>query len=150
MAEGLEKNLFYKKMRPYFDNGILREICSTDDFSVMSLGEIYYVACPFSLLADEPYGIYMNQNVLRKIMKDVSEFYATLQDIINDLANCKKIFFYFSIEDINLYKQWIKENAHAIRYDYDFEAELKELSKNCPKREDSVKSEKKQKRKWFR
>lgn len=142
--------MFYKKMQPYFDNGILREICNTDDFSVMRLGEIIYVACPYLLLADEPYGIYLDQDLLRKYMKDRSAFYSLVREVINDLTKYKKIFFYFSIEDIDPYKQWIKDNAHAIRYDNDFEAELKELSKNCPKREESVKKEKKQKRKWFR
>lgn len=118
------KKLFYEKLWPYFDEGMVREIYSSDHLCILSLGERLYVACPFLLIDNQPYGIYMNPPVMRKIVKNNRKFYSVLNGIFDDIELNKDLIFIFSNEKIAFWKKWIEENKNVNKMDEKLEKEI--------------------------
>ncbi len=126
----LNKELFYQKMQPYFDAGIVREVYRSDSLCMLSVGEKVYVACPYLLWADHPYGIYMNEKVMLDIAQVNGELFTIIEQMLGDLNRYKRILYYFHSERIDYWKQWIVDNrAFPTKMNPKLEKKLKKLEK---------------------
>ena len=123
------KELFYQKMQPYFDNGIVREVCASEFMCVLSIGEQIYVACPFVLLDNSPFGIFMNHSVLKKMVVNERKFFSLLKNIIENIYEYKQLVFYFSEDNLEKLKSSVSGKISNKNYvDHDFEEELIEIN----------------------
>ena len=131
-----QEEQFYQKIQPYIEQGILREVCNTKDFSIVSVGERAYAACPYVLLSDEAYGIFMSPGIMKKIVSDSDNIYPLMKNIFDDIKTNKNLLFDFREESIDFLKQWIKDAAHVDLIDYDLEEELHQMNNINKKRRD--------------
>ena len=128
------KELFYQKMQPYFDNGIVREVCASEFMSVLSIGEQIYVACPFMLLktspyGNSPYGIFMNHSVLKEMVVNERKFFLLIKDIFKNIYEYKQLIFCFSEDNLEKFKSSVSGKISDKNYvDHDFEEELIEIN----------------------
>ena len=117
-------------MQPYFDNKVVREVCASEFMCVLSVGEQIYVACPYMLIDNSPFGIFMNHSILKKMVEDKYKFYALIKDIIKNIDDYKQLVFYFSKENLENLKKSVRGKISNKNYiDYDFEEELIESNK---------------------
>lgn len=129
----MNKELFYQKMQPYFEQGIVREIYNSEHFSILSVGERVYVACPYILLENEPYGIYMNPSVMKKIVEKNRKIYPIIEEVFSNIALNKDLIFVFNSNKIEFWKKWIIENKNVNKINYSLEEEISEMSKSKSK-----------------
>ena len=127
----MNKDLFYKKMQPFFESGLAREIYSSDQVCMLSFGEICYVGCTYELMDGSPIGVFMSPDVMKNIVKENRQIYPLLQVMFNDFDRFKGMIFDFS-QDINIWKNWIIENKNnnVSTIDYQLEEEIAKISKD--------------------
>ncbi len=125
----MNSELFFQKMQPYFQNGVAREIYRSATECIISFGEICYVACPFVEfgLDDNPIGIYMNEEVMKEVINNPGYIYTIAEIVLSDLETNKKLFFNFSIENMENIDKWIKENRAKSQIDPALEAEIAQM-----------------------
>lgn len=123
----LDKERFYQKMQPYFDQGMVREIYSSLDFSILSFGERVYVACPYFSEDEPPFGIYMTSDVMKKLVKKNRLIYPLTSQVLNKLSS--NLLFNFDLKRLEFWKQWIRDNKDVNKIDYNLEAEIAQMSK---------------------
>lgn len=126
----MNKELFYQKMQPYFEQGMVREIYSSDHVCIVSFGDVCYVACPYILLEGEPYGIYMNPNIMKKIVEKNRFIYPLIDEVFSDVELNKNLIYDFSSDSIDFWKQWIIQNRKSSKIDYNLEEEIAQMSKS--------------------
>lgn len=129
-----EKDLFYQKLQPYFEQGLLREVVSNEHFAILSVGDRVYVACPYIMLDNMPYGIYLKENGLRLVCNDNAMIYSMSLDLLKNINKYQKLLFVFSEDRINFWKKWIAENKNVNKMNYEFEEELNSKIKSSKKR----------------
>ena len=123
------KKLFYEKMQPYIEKEIIRVVYSSDHVSIFSLGEIYYVACAHVLIGDIPVGVYVNENVFKKIVNKNRFIYPLIEEVFSDLHLNNDIVFDFT-PDTDRWVKWIKEarEKNVSRINPEFEEEIRQMS----------------------
>lgn len=126
----MNKELFYQKMQPYFEQGMAREIYNSEHFSILSFGERVYLACPYILLENQPYGIYMNPSVMKKIVEKNRKIYPIINEVFSDIELNKDLIFSFDASKLDFWKKWIIENKNVNKIDYHLEEEIAQMSKN--------------------
>ena len=126
----MNKELFYQKMQPYFNEGMVREIYSSEHFTILSFGEKVYVACPYILLNNEPYGIYMVPSVMKRIVEKNRKLFPIINEVFSDVASNKDLIFYFSSDRIDFWKNWLVQNKNVNKIDYHLEEEIAQMAKN--------------------
>ncbi len=126
-----KKKKFYKMLEPYFQQGLVREIYSSNDACVLSVGEIYYVVCPYLIIDNIPLGLKLSQDHIKEVIEDKELFDLVIENVFNDFDKKKDMVFPFSKGDLESYKEWIKEckTDGISEVDYNFEEELAQMSK---------------------
>lgn len=124
----MRKQIFYEKMQPYFNQGLVREIYSSDHVAILSVGEIVYVACSYILLANEPCGIFVNGNVMKKIVKKNRYIYPLIQRVFSDVEENQNLIFDFSYDNIGFWKKWFGENQNVNKIDPKLEEEIQRMA----------------------
>ena len=123
------KKLFFEKMQPYFDKGLARVVYGSDHVTIISLGEVYYVACMHILLDGVPVGVYVNENVFRKIVNKNRFIYPLIDDVFSDVKLNNDIIFDFT-PDTERWEKWIEDarQKNVCRINPEFEEEINRLS----------------------
>ena len=129
----MNKELFYQKMQPYFDQGMAKEVYSSDYLSIIRFGERVYVACPYVLYNNQPYGIFVNSSVMKKIVENNASFFPILQVVFNNISSNRNLFFLFSQDKIGFWKDWIQKNSHVNKVDFQLESEINQIKKGKSK-----------------
>lgn len=132
--EKIERDLFYQNLQPYFEQGMLREVYSNEHFTILSVGERVYVACPYIMLDNMPYGIHVNEKGLRVIANDNMRIYSMSLDLLNNIEKYQELLFVFSEDRLDFWKKWIAENKNVNKINYKFEEELNSKTKTNKKR----------------
>lgn len=132
MDSNIAKESFYNDSDLFFQEGILREIYSTDTFSICNVANHNYAFFPFSTSESRLFtskkeghlGIFISINFLRKVLNDNSNL-ANLALI--DKANMKKLSFRLNDKNYIALKQ-LKEktdlNGPSSEIDLAMEAKL--------------------------
>ena len=125
----MNKELFYKNIHPYEQLGMVREVCSTEHLTIISLGEIVYIVCPY-ILAESNYalGVYMNSESIKQIIKNDNDIYPYISAVFNDIDKRDKLTLCFSPEKIDYWKKWIDNNKGINKIDYQLEEELNSIN----------------------
>lgn len=118
---------FFVKIQPFYDAGLLREIYRCDHFSVYAFGERVYIACPYIMLDEIPYGVYMNPSVLRKIIRTNRKIYPIINEVFGDIELNKDLIFMLQEDKVQWWKQWLAENKNVNKIDKDLEQEIKHV-----------------------
>ena len=126
----MEKDAFYDKMKIYFDNGIIREIYSSDYMCILSLGEVFYIACPYVLINDSPIGIYVPNQYMKVHVNDNKLVYSMLKAISKNVEKNKNIIFDFPPDGLDKYREYIETNKKInCNIDYKLEEEIIQMGK---------------------
>ncbi len=132
-----ERERFYREMQPYFDEGIIRVICSGDHYCIFALGEVAYVAGYF-LYEDDPEakdcpkGFFLNHKVALKIVNDPKYIYLIIASLFEEADKNHKALFFFPEEKLPVWKNWIAANKARGKTNIDpkFEKRLIEAANN--------------------
>lgn len=109
MSKGIDKDLFYRQMQPYFEQGLVREVYSSDDVCILAFGELCYVACPYILANNQPFGIYTNHNFMKKLVDKNRLIYPLVEEVCHDVNAMERLVYNFPIEKIDFWKKWIED-----------------------------------------
>lgn len=127
----MDKEKFYEQMQPYFEQGLVREIYSSDHLCMLCFGELCYVACPYVFLDNAPFGVYVTHNSMRKLAQKNRLIYPYVNEVISDLSVGKNMFYDFPIDKIDVWKKWIADTRLTAKpkIDHQLEFELSGMSK---------------------
>lgn len=96
-----DKDLFYEKMKPYFEQNIVREIYKTDTFTIMNVGEIFYVGLPYFILENEvPFGVRLGTEVIEKCINDHTHFFSIISIAVENYSEYENYFVTFGFEQL--------------------------------------------------
>ena len=95
----MNKDLFYQKMTPYFQQEMVREVYSSDHVCILSLGEICYVACSYVLLNNEPFGLRVTEDVMKKIVENNRYIYPLTDQMFSNLNKYQGLLYDFSLKN---------------------------------------------------
>lgn len=128
----MEKELFYNKMKPYFDKGMVREIYNSESGVIFSFGETNYVACPYQLIDNSPIGIYVNERTIKKIVEDEPYMLGLINYIFNDPYKYRSLIYNLSPNKIDDWKKWVADilKKSGSEINYQLEEEIQQMSKN--------------------
>lgn len=130
----MNKEKFYEKMNPYFEQGLMREVYSGENASILSVGELFYIACPLDILSTkgEPFGVYFTNDGLKKITDNNAYLYSVLYILLDDMKNQQSRFYPFAADKVDFWKSWINERKKTFKslIDYSFEQELNKSVKS--------------------
>lgn len=127
----MNKDLYYEKMKPYFDQKIVREVYSSDHICILNIGESNYIASSYILFDGDPVGLYVDTKTVKEIAENNGFFLALQKVMMSNPIKYQKLIYDLSEERINDWKTWIaneKEKGNS-EIDHDLEAELASLSK---------------------
>lgn len=116
---------FFMLIQPYHKAGLLREIYRCNHFSVYAFGEKVYIACPYIMLDEIPYGIYMNPTVLRKIIQKNRMIYPIINEVFSDVELNKNLLFFLDEDQIPYWREWMIKNKYLSKIDEALEQEIK-------------------------
>ena len=140
------KTKFYQQIQPYIDCGVLRPVYSGKYMCILSVGDFYYVACPYLMPGgNKPIAIKMpSSDYVRKYVYDEKRFLDFVKFIVNDLQKNKVLIAFFPLELLDTWKSSIAQkrekhgNAVSPLMDPELEAELVAFSKSHSQEPDAL------------
>lgn len=104
--------MFYQKIQPYFDEGILRMVYEAECLVIFAFGEICYIACPFVMVNNEPSGLYVSSKVIRELVSNNRYIFPLMKKIFGDIQKYQSLFYNFPEDKIDIWKVWIKDDCN--------------------------------------
>lgn len=131
-----EQAAYYQKMQGYYDAGIVREVYATDDFALISLGELCYLIMPYMMLGAEPVGVFADENCIRGIVSGELHFWMYMKHIFSNIDTYSNIIYNMSSEKVDVWVKWVEESRPKVvcQINLELEKEIPHMAKKPEKK----------------
>ncbi|MBQ8287659.1 MAG: hypothetical protein IJX76_02675 [Clostridia bacterium] len=124
-----EQAVFYRQIQEYLDAGIIREVYSTEEYTLVCLGELIYAIMPYSMLNGEPIAIFVNEDAIRRIAKSTLSYFNILKGVYSNPDRYGSMIYDMSSKKLEFWKNWVIEAPSLMesKRDLDLEKEVLQL-----------------------
>lgn len=127
-----DKELFYVKMQKCFDDGIIREVYSTNNLCVLNVSDIYYVVCPYYLSRINIFGfLLLKESIEKDVLRDERIFFQCLKSL--DAEEFNELAIDLDPNNYSNVVEWVKQNINKAPTEFidrEFEQKMQELMEN--------------------
>ena len=86
MFKKRKKQWYYENINKYIDAGLIKELYSNENFSIINLGNQCYLWCPFHMYkgSKKQFGLQIAKEAIKTIINSPREIYVWAQNLSND------------------------------------------------------------------